>query len=136
MSSSFLSHSSWASRIADLVVLTLSFLMFAYLMGQGFDWPLVTNLVFYVSVSFICLRLARRAMFQYMQISKRIFAAVLGNVSGLLAAAALLLVVNQIIPFMHIAVVLVVCSSIFAFLILGTLAPLIKTSRNDMMIRR
>jgi signal transduction histidine kinase len=135
MTSSILSRSSWASRSADLAVLSVSFLMFAFLMGISFDWHLLANLVLYVSVLFVCLRLARRAMFNYSQLSKRIVTAVLGNVYGLMAGAVLLCLVNQLIPFLHLTVIMVVCSSIFAFFILGTLAPLIKTSRNDMMIR-
>ena len=128
------SRSSWGSRITDLLVLTTSFLLFVGLMDIRISQQVIINLAFYVVVMFICLRFARRIIFAHINYSKRVFNVVLGNVAGLLLGSLLVLVVNRFVSVLSENTILVICASILAFFVLGTLAPLIKASQRDKMI--
>jgi hypothetical protein len=134
MSPSKISQSSFGSRLTDLVVLTISFLIFVSLMDIHLTAHVLLDLMTYVSVVFVCLRVARRLIFENLNFSKRIFKVLLGNVFGLLAGAVLLLMAGQLLPFASQSVIVVIFSSILAFFILGTLSPLIKSSNYDRII--
>ena len=134
MSFKLFRHSSLGSRITDLLVLSGSFMAFVYLMDFTVSPDLILDMAFYVAVVFVCLRLARRVFFDRVGYSTRAFNVVLGNGSGLLVGALLVSLANYFVPFLNDAVVVVICASFLAFFILGTLAPLIKSSRNDRMI--
>lgn len=134
MSPSVISKSSFGSRVADLTVLSVSFLLFVGLMDIRLNAHVLFDLFTYVIVVFVCLRVARRFIFDNMHYTKRIFKVLLGNVSGLVAGAALILLADQFIPFISQSFIIVILASVLAFFILGTLSPLIKSSNHDRII--
>jgi hypothetical protein len=134
MSPSKITQSSFGSRTADLVALTISFLIFVSLMDIQLTTHILLDLVIYVSVVFVCLRFARRLIFDNLLYSKRLFKVLLGNIFGLLAGAVLLVIGDLFLPFISQSVIVVIFSSILAFFILGTLSPLIKSSDHDKII--
>lgn len=134
MSPSIISKSSFGSRLADLAVLSVSFLLFVGLMDIRLTTQVLFDLFVYVLVVFVCLRLARRLIFDNMHYTKRIFKILLGNVSGLVAGAVILLLAGQFIPFISQSFIIVILASVLAFFILGTLSPLIKSSNHDRII--
>ena len=134
MAPSTINQSRFASRMMDLLVLTLSFLLFVFLLDIKWDAQVAVDLVFYVAVVFVCLRLARRAIFEYVHYSKRVINIVLGNVSGLIAGVVLVAVCNQFISGIAEHLLVVILSSVLAFFILGTLSPLVKASHLDRII--
>lgn len=134
MSPSKISQSSVGSRLIDLVALSLSFLLFVTLMDMHLTAHVLLDLVIYVSVVYTCLRFARRLIFINVHYSKRIFKVLLGNISGLILGAVLLLIADKFLPFISQSVIVVIFSSILAFFILGTLSPLIKSSNHDKII--
>jgi hypothetical protein len=136
MSPSKISQSSFGSRLTDLVVLTISFLIFVSLMDIHLTANVLVDLVIYVSVVFVCLRVARRLIFDNVNYTKRILKVLLGNISGLLVGAVLLLIADRFLPFTSHSMIVVIFSSILAFFILGTLSPLIKFSNHDKIIHR
>ncbi len=134
MSPSIISKSSLGSRLADLAVLSVSFLLFVGLMDIRLTTQVLFDLFAYVLVVFVCLRLARRLIFDNMHYTKRIFKILLGNVSGLVAGAVILLLAGHFIPFVSQSFIIVILASVLAFFILGTLSPLIKSSNHDRII--
>jgi hypothetical protein len=134
MSPSIISKSSFGSRLTDLSVLSVSFLLFVGLMDIKLTAHVLFDLITYVMVVFVCLRLARRLIFDNMLYTKRIFKILIGNVSGLVTGAMLILLADQFIPFISQSFIIVILASILAFFILGTLSPLIKSSNHDRII--
>ncbi len=131
---SIFSQSSFASRLTDLLVLIVSFLLFVALMDLKVTAQLLVEMSFYVSVVFICLRFARRFIFENFHYPTRVLKVLLGNISGLVSGVVMIILVGQLIPVFSQSVVVVVFSSILAFFILGTLSPLIKSSNYDKII--
>ena len=134
MSPSVISKSSFGSRLADLSVLTVSFLLFVGLMDMRLTAHVLFDLFTYVIVVFVCLRLARRLIFDNMHYTKRIFKILLGNISGLVTGVLLILMADQLLPFITQSFIIVTLASVLAFFILGTLSPLIKSSNHDKII--
>jgi len=121
------------SRIVDLCVLSASFLLFAYLTGYENLSQLLTDMLFYVSVVFISLRLCKRYIFKHIQSNSRISMVLLGNVTGLIFGALAAISVESFFPGNGEIILVVVFSSILAFFILGTLSPMVKSSHNDII---
>ncbi len=121
------------SRIIDLLVLSGSFLLFAYLTDFESSKQFWAGLLVYVAVVFVCLRLSKRLIFGFAHSSRRITTVLLGNVSGLLVGALLVLMLEQVLLGIGEGALVVVFSSILAFFILGTLSPMVKSSHNDII---
>lgn len=133
MTASNLKTSSFGSRITDIVVLTVSFLVFTFMAEFENLASLLTDLVLYVAVFFVCLRVSKRIFFEYVHSSKRFVNILFGNVTGLLAGSMLIFIIYNIFPGMIENMMIVVFSSILAFFILGTLSPMVKSSHNDII---
>lgn len=125
--------SSFSSRATDLMVLTTSFLIFTLATDFINTKQIMIDLFFYVSIVFICLRLSKRLVFEYVHNSNRVLNVLLGNGSGLFLGGGLVLSVSQVLPALHESSLVVVFSSIMAFFILGTLSPLVKSSHRDII---
>lgn len=136
MALSKINQSTFSSRLTDLAVLIVSFMLFVLLMDIKVNLQLLLDMAFYVSVVFICLRLARRLIFENVHNPKRIIKVLLGNISGLVSGVILTILVGQFIPLVSLSIVVVVLASILAFFILGTLSPLIKSSCHDKIIHQ
>lgn len=133
MTSSKIRSSSFYSRIVDLIVLTTSFLMLAMITNIGDPVQVVIDLVFYVTVMFISLRLCKRLIFEYVHTSRRITSVLLGNITGLVVGALLVILMDQFFQGIGESALIVVFSSILAFFILGTLSPMVKSSHSDIL---
>lgn len=133
MTASNLRSSSFGSRLTDLLVLTVSFLLFAVITEYETITSLMIDLFFYVVVVFVSLRVCKRIIFQYVHSSKRFVNIMMGNVSGLVLGGFLVFIINQLVPGFKESMVVVVFSSILAFFILGTLSPLVKSSNRDII---
>ncbi len=136
MAFTIFSRSSWGSRITDLIVLSASFLLFVFLLDIRITQQVMIEFALYVTILFVCLRLARRIAFTRLKYSKRVFNAVLGNISGLVTGSLLVLLANQFFSVVNEMVGIVICASVLAFFVLGTLSPLILASQRDKMIRQ
>ena len=126
------------SRIIDLIVLTSSFLLLTAITDIGN--PHNSNpvefsiyLFCFVAVMFISLRLSKRIIFQYLHTSSQIARVLLGNITGLVVGAALVMFIEQFFMGLVGGAMIVVFSSILAFFILGTLSPMVKSSQRDII---
>ena len=133
MSNPTIKTSSLYSRLVDLLVLAVSFLLFAYITEYESQSQLWIDLFFYVSVVFISLRLSKRFIFERIHTENRIACVLLGNITGLLFGAVLAILLESFFPGNGEVILVVVFSSIMAFFILGTLSPMVKSSHNDII---
>lgn len=125
--------SSLYSRLIDLAVLSLSFILFSYLVDFGNPEQLFTNMAFYVGIVFICLRASKRFFFEFANNKSRMLRVLMGNVSGLLLGSILALKLENIFPNLGEKAVVVIFASLLAFFILGTLSPMVKSSHRDII---
>ncbi len=125
--------SSFCSRLTDLIVLSISFILFSYLVDFGNPEQLFTNMAFYVGTVFICLRACKRLFFEFANNKSRMLRILLGNVSGLLLGSILALELEHIFPNLGEKAVVVIFASLLAFFILGTLSPMVKSSHRDII---
>lgn len=125
--------STSSSRLVDFVVVTLSFLMFALSTGWLASHPFMISLLIYVPVVLVSLRLSKRIIFQRFQNLQRVLIVLLGNFCGLLLGSLFVIITGELLPSLEINNVLVVFSSLMAFFILGTLSPMVKSSRHDII---
>ena len=133
MTSSEIRSSSFYSRITDLIVLATSFLLLATITGFGSFEQVVIDLVLYVAVVFISLRVCKRIVFEYVHTSRRITSVLLGNITGLILGALSVILLDQLFPGIGESALIVILSSILAFFILGTLSPMVKSSYHDII---
>jgi len=133
MTSEKIRSSCFYSRIIDLIVLATSFLLLAAITGFGSFEQVVIDLVFYVAVVFISLRVCKRIVFEYIHTSRRITSVLLGNISGLILGAFSVILLDQLFPGLGESALIVILSSILAFFILGTLSPMVKSSYHDII---
>jgi hypothetical protein len=133
MTSSKIRSSCFYSRITDLIVLATSFLLLAVITGFGSFEQVIIDLVLYVAVVFISLRVCKRIVFEYVHTSRRITRVLLGNISGLILGVLLVIMLDQLFPGIGESALIVILSSILAFFILGTLSPMVKSSYHDII---
>ncbi|MBT4076808.1 MAG: hypothetical protein HOE78_09485 [Gammaproteobacteria bacterium] len=133
MTSSKIRSSCFYSRIIDLIVLATSFLLLAVITGFGSFEQVIIDLVLYVAVVFISLRVCKRIVFEHIHTSRRITSVLLGNISGLLLGALSVILLDQLFPGIGESALIVILSSILAFFILGTLSPMVKSSYHDII---
>ena len=133
MTSLKIRSSCFYSRIIDLIVLATSFLLLAVITGFGSFEQVIIDLVLYVAVVFISLRVCKRIVFEYVHTSRRITSVLLGNISGLLLGALSVILLDQLFPGIGESALIVILSSILAFFILGTLSPMVKSSYHDII---
>ena len=133
MTSSKIRSSCFYSRIIDLIVLATSFLLLAVITGFGSFEQVIIDLVLYVAVVFISLRVCKRIVFEYVHTSRRITRVLLGNISGLILGVLLVIMLDQLFPGIGESALIVILSSILAFFILGTLSPMVKSSYHDII---
>ena len=91
------------------------------------------DLLLYVCVLFVCVRLSKRAVFAYVHSSSRSLHVLLGNIVGLFVGSCIVLLIGQLLPAIQEMALVVVFSSITAFFILGTLSPMVKSSYRDII---
>ena len=125
--------SRFYSRIIDLIVLTSSFLFLTAITDIGSPFGFSIDLFYFVVVMFISLRLSKRIIFQYLHTSSQIARVLLGNITGLVVGAALVMFIEQFFMGLVGGAMIVVFSSILAFFILGTLSPMVKSSQRDII---
>ena len=133
MTSLKIRSSCFYSRITDLIVLATSFLLLAVITGFGSFEQVIIDLVLYVAVVFISLRVCKRIVFEYVHTSRRITRVLLGNISGLILGVLLVIMLDQLFPGIGESALIVILSSILAFFILGTLSPMVKSSYHDII---
>ncbi len=133
MTSLQIRSSSFCSRIIDLIALASSFLLLAMITDSGSITQLAADMVLYVVVVFISLRICKRLVFEYVRSSKRFITVLLGNVSGLILGALSVILLDQLLPGIRESALIVIFSSILAFFILGTLSPMVKSSYHDII---
>ena len=133
MTSKYLKTSSVGSRITDIIVLTLSFLLFAMITEFESFFSLMLNLSLYVVVFFVCLRVGKRIFFGYIHSPKRCVNILFGNITGLSSGIIILSLIYLLFPGAIESMIAVVFASFMAFFILGTLSPMVKSSHNDII---
>ena len=133
MTSLKIRSSCFYSRIIDLIVLATSFLLLAVITGFGSFEQVIIDLVLYVAVVFISLRVCKRIVFEHIHTSRRITSVLLGNISGLLLGSLSVILLDQLFPGIGESALIVILSSILAFFILGTLSPMVKSSYHDII---
>ena len=135
MISRIIKKSSLWSRVMDISVLSASYLLFSYIVDSGVVdvQQLLINMIFYVSIVFITLRLGKRILFDLIKNKSRMLCILLGNVSGLTMGTLLAMLLEQFFPGVSERAVVVIFSSVLAFFILGTLSPMVKSSHRDII---
>ena len=135
MLSRIIKKSSLWSRAMDISVLSISYLLFSYIAESGsIDvQQLLINMIFYVGIVFITLRLGKRILFDLIKNKSRILCILLGNVAGLTIGTLLAMLLEQFFPGVSERAVVVIFSSVLAFFILGTLSPMVKSSHRDII---
>ena len=135
MLSRIIKKSSLWSRAMDISVLSISYLLFSYIAESGsIDvQQLLINMIFYVGIVFITLRLGKRILFDLIKSKSRILCILLGNVAGLTIGTLLAMLLEQFFPGVSERAVVVIFSSVLAFFILGTLSPMVKSSHRDII---
>ena len=133
MTAQSLRSSNVSSRLIDFAVLLISFLLFAMFMGFGSISLIAMDLLLYVGVVFVCVRLSKRVVFEYIHSSSRSLNVLLGNIIGLFAGSATVLLLGKFVPAVQEMALVVVFSSVTAFFILGTLSPMVKSSYRDII---
>ena len=125
--------SDLASRLTDLLVLMMSFIVFNLLVGaDGLQHSLV-DLLLYVSVLFVSLRLSKRLVFGSFSRGPRCLNTIYGNVLGIVIGTTVLLLADALLPFIHENLLVIIFASLMAFFILGTLSPVVKSSHKDII---
>ena len=125
--------SDLASRLTDLVVLMMSFIVFTLLVGSdGLQHSLV-DLLLYVAVLFVSLRLSKRLVFGSFRRGPRCLKTIYGNVLGMVIGTTVLLLADGLLPFIHENLLVIIFASLMAFFILGTLSPVVKSSHKDII---
>ena len=125
--------STSSSRLIDFFVVTLSFLVFALSTGWISSHPYMISLLIYVPIVLFSLRLSKRIIFVRCQNIQRVLTVLLGNFFGLLMGSLLVIGIGQLFPSFEINTALVLFSSLMSFFILGTLSPMVKSSRHDII---
>lgn len=128
-----MSSSRANSRFIDLIVLSLSFLFLVLITDIGNPTHFIVDFFLYVSVMFISLRLSKRIFCEYFRSSSRIAGVLLGNITGLMAGAILVMLIEQFFTGFAVSTLIIILSSIFAFFVLGTLSPMVKSSHRDII---
>lgn len=121
------------SRFTDLLVLFISFLGFSFLTEINDIQLLAMESVLYVSVVFICLRLSKRIIFHYFHSTTRTASVLLGNSVGLMLGALTTSFIAKVLFISLHNFEVIILASIFAFFILGTLSPMVKSSHRDII---
>lgn len=121
------------SKIIDLAALSASFILLAVITDFGGLMKIIVDLLFYVAVMFISLQVCKRIVFENVHVSGRITRVLLGNVTGLVVGAVLVLLLDMLFPSIGESALVVIFSSILAFFILGTLSPMVKSSHHDII---
>ncbi len=121
------------SRIMDAAVLTISFLLFSLLTGFLSQPDFVLFLVLHVAVLYAGLRLGKRLVFTHVELPSHMAAILSGNLLGLFAGNLVLASLLSVLSLNPSAVVINLIASGAAFFILGTLSPIIRDSRSDII---
>ena len=121
------------SRIMDAVVLTISFLLFSLLTGFLSQPDFVLFLVLHVAVLYAGLRLGKRLVFAHVELPSHMAAILSGNLLGLFAGNLVLASLLSVLSLNTSAIVINLIASGAAFFILGTLSPIIRDSRSDII---
>jgi hypothetical protein len=121
------------SRLTDLSVLVFSFLVFELLVGSQGWRHTALDLLVYVSVLFISIRLSKRFVFQVLSGQHRCINTIYGNVFGIVVGVTVLLLLDALMPVLSENLLVVVFSSVMAFFVLGTLSPVVKSSHKDII---
>jgi len=124
---------SFHSRLIDLTALTVSFLLFSIVTNQMHPLNMLQDLLVYVGIVFVALRLGKRFVFDSLHASSRIVRVLLGNLLGFVSGVTVLLLLQSMLPFVSGETPVIIFSSILAFFILGTLSPMVKSSNLDII---
>lgn len=125
--------SSFGSKVTDIIVLTASFLLFAMIMEYENFSGLIIDLFLYVVVVFTCLQVSRRLILEYVHSSKNFVNILTGNITGLAVGGVVIFIINLMLPGIKESMVVVVFASVLAFFVLGTLSPMVKSTRRDII---
>jgi len=133
MDSQKINSNNLYSRLIDLIVIAASFLLFSVVTEFAYLTEILGDTAFYVAFVFITLRLCKRIVSRYFYPTKSIISELLGNLTGFFVSVVLLLLLNSLLPLVSVNVEVVIFSSILAFFILGTLAPMLKSTHRDII---
>ncbi len=133
MKQTALISSDTGSRIIDLSVLIISFLVFELLIGSQGLRHTALEMLMYVSVLFISIRVGKRFVFQSLSGQHRCINTIYGNVFGIVVGVTVLFLVDSLMPILSENLLVVVFSSVMAFFVLGTLSPVVKSSHKDII---
>ncbi len=121
------------SRIMDGAVLTFSFVLFSLLTGFLGQPGFLLSMLLFVLVLYSGLRLGKQIVFQQLHLPSRMAAVLSGNLLGLFVGNLLLASLQSLLSLPPSAIVLNLIASGAAFFVLGTLSPIFKDSRSDII---
>ena len=121
------------SRFMDAAVLTFSFLLFSLLTGVARQADFLPMLVLFVGVLYVGLRLGKRLAFRRAELPSHMAAVLSGNLLGLFAGNLVLAGLHSLLALAQSGIAINLIASGAAFFILGTLSPIIRDSRSDLI---
>ncbi len=122
-----------ASRIMDIAALTVSFLLFSLITNFNDTQHFLMNLILFVSITFICIRLSKRFIFSNNHSSNRTVKVLIGNIIGLVFSIIIISLLANFLAGFTEELVVIILASIFTFFILGTASPIAKSSDKDII---
>jgi len=117
------------ARFIDLTVIWITFFLSGSLLSVSFDNALLVYLALYSCIILVSVRLGKRFFSKIDHSSSRVMNTILGNAAGFSLGAIILVSLQFLVPEFKLAIGLILLSSVSAFFVLGTLAPLLKMDR-------
>ena len=121
----------WLSHLIYLLVLGTSFYVSCSILAIHSYENLVFLSVFYAFVILAFIRLGQFILPILVKSKGWITHTVLANAVGLMLGVVFLVGINFLLPNLAVSIIAIVLSSVIAFFILGTLAPLLLTDRRS-----
>ena len=121
------------SRIMEAAVLALSFVLFSLLTGFFGHPAFLLSMLLFMVVLYTGLRLGQLLVSRQMHLPSRMAELLSGNLLGLFAGNLLLAGIQSMLLLPPSVVVLNLIASGAAFFVLGTLSPIFKDSRSDII---
>ena len=117
------------ARLIDFTVIGLTFFVTCSFLSINFENGLLAYLVMYSCVILVSVRLGKRLFSKIHRASSRAGETILGNATGFVMGTVVMVGLQFFIPELNLAIALIILSSVMAFFVLGTVAPLLKMER-------
>ena len=117
--------------VVYFVILTASFFASCFVLDIRSEANVFLLSVVYACVVLACIQLGRAFLPMLKKSSGEIVYTVLVNGAGIAMSVVFLLIMSLVMPELAVSIITIIVSSIIAFIVLGTLAPLLLMDRRS-----